>query len=86
MSRWDKAVADRAPAQLRNKLGIAVAQRTYAAYRELLDSPSWRGLFDKGAPPHRMLFASTGTKAASWNDLMSCVAAKRGRKTGSRAA
>ena len=162
VSRWDKAVADKAPAHLRNRLGIAVAHRAYAAYRELLDSPAWRGLADKGAAPQRLLFASTGTKdpsasdvlyvealiapdtidtmpdatllafakhgsvkptlsadageadtvlaqfaeagvdtaaladklqregarafAESWNDLMSCVAAKRGRKTDSRAA
>jgi len=162
VSRWDKAVADRAPTHLRNRLGIAVAHRAYAAYRELLDSAPSRGLADKGAAPQRLLFASTGTKdpsasdvlyvealiapdtidtvpdatllafakhgsirgtlsadadeadavlaqfakagvdtaaladklqregarafAESWNDLMSCVAAKRGRKTGSRAA
>lgn len=70
VSRWDKAVADRAPAHLRNKLGIAVAQRTYAAYRELLDSPSWRGLFDKGATAQRLLFASTGTKDPSAPDVL----------------
>ena len=162
VSRWDKAIGDSVPASLRNQLGIAVAHRAYAAYRELLDSPSWRGLADKGAAPQRLLFASTGTKdpsasdvlyvealiapetintmpdatllafaehgaikgtlsadageaaaalaqfakagvdtealgeklqrdgahafVDSWNDLLSCVAAKRGRKTGSRAA
>ena len=162
VSRWDVAVADKVPGQLRNRLGIAVAQQAYAAYRKLLDSPSWRGLADKGAAPQRLLFASTGTKdpsasdvlyvealiapdtintmpdatllafaqhgsiedtlsahadeadavlaefakarvdtdaladelqrdgakafIKSWNDLLSCVAAKRGRNTGSRAA
>ena len=39
VSRWDMAVQDRVPAELRNRLGIAIAGRTYRAYRELLDSP-----------------------------------------------
>ena len=36
VSRWDKAVGDKAPVELRNRLGIAIAGRTYRAYRELL--------------------------------------------------
>ena len=44
ISRWDKAVMDKVAPALRNTLGIAVAKRTYAAYRELLDSPQWRTL------------------------------------------
>ena len=36
ISRWDVAVAGKVPAELTNRLGIAVAQRTYKAYLELL--------------------------------------------------
>ena len=62
VSRWDKAVSDRVPGDLRNRLGIAVAARTYQAYRELLASPRWRRLAAAGAGPQRLLWASTGTK------------------------
>ena len=37
ISRWDAAVADEAPDELRNRLGIAIGKRTYAAYREVLE-------------------------------------------------
>ncbi len=62
VSRWDVAVKDKVPAALRNRLGIAVANKTYRAYRELLDSQRWRKLSAAGAQPQRMLWASTGTK------------------------
>ena len=62
VSRWDKAVLDRVPAELRNRLGIAIAGRTYRAYRELLASQRWRSLAARGARPQRLLWASTGTK------------------------
>jgi transaldolase len=62
VSRWDKAIADKVPDALRNRLGIAVGQRTYRAYRELLVSPRWRKLADAGALPQRLLWASTSTK------------------------
>jgi transaldolase len=62
VSRWDVAVQDSAPKELRNRLGIAVAGRAYQAYRELLDSPRWRQLARVGAVPQRLLWASTGTK------------------------
>lgn len=35
ISRWDVAVADKVPVKLKNKLGIAIAQRTYKAYDTL---------------------------------------------------
>ena len=35
ISRWDVAVKDKVPKELQNRLGIAVAQRSYRAYREL---------------------------------------------------
>lgn len=62
VSRWDKAVRAKAPAGLRNRLGLAVAARTYRAYRELMASPRWRKLALAGARMQRLLWASTGTK------------------------
>jgi transaldolase len=62
VSRWDVAVKDKVPAELRNRLGIAIGGRVYRAYRELLASPRWRKLADAGARPQRLLWASTGTK------------------------
>jgi transaldolase len=62
VSRWDKAVEKTAPVHLRNRLGIAIARRTYRAYRELLDSSRWWALSTSGARPQRLLWASTGTK------------------------
>jgi len=62
VSRWDVAVQDQVPAELRNRLGIAIAQRAYVAYRELLESPRWRKLEQGGARAQRLLWASTGTK------------------------
>jgi transaldolase len=62
ISRWDRAVGDKAPAELRNQLGIAVAGRAYHAHIELLASKRWRDLEAAGARKQRMLWASTGTK------------------------
>jgi transaldolase len=70
VSRWDKAIADRAPAALHNRLGIAIGQRTYKAYRELLASPRWKKLADAGAMPQRLLWASTSTKDPEARDTM----------------
>ncbi len=70
VSRWDVAVADEVPAELRNRLGIAVAKRTYRAYRELLDSERWQRLQNEGARPQRMLWASTGTKDPDASDVL----------------
>lgn len=62
VSRWDAAVTAKVPSQLRNRLGIAIAKRTYKAYREVLASPRWQRLAAAGARPQRLLWASTGTK------------------------
>ena len=62
VSRWDVAVKDKVPDSLRNRLGIAIAMRTYQAYRDLLASPRWQKLAASGALPQRLLWASTGTK------------------------
>ena len=70
VSRWDKAVSDRAPPELRNRLGIAIAGRTYRAYRELLASARWRKLAAAGARPQRLLWGSTGTKDPKASDTL----------------
>jgi transaldolase len=70
VSRWDKATAGRAPERLRNSLGIAIAQRTYRAYRDVLDSDRWQRLSGEGARPQRLLFASTGTKDPNASDVL----------------
>ena len=62
VSRWDVAVKDKVQHELRNRLGIAIAKRTYKAYRELLASPRWLALEAAGARVQRLLWASTGTK------------------------
>jgi transaldolase len=62
VSRWDVAIADKAPAKLRNQLGIAVAGQVYESYRSVLDSARWHRIFNAGARAQRLLFASTGTK------------------------
>jgi transaldolase len=70
ISRWDSAVMDKAPDSLRDKLGIAIAKRTYKAYRELLASPRWQRAFNFGARPQRLLWASTGTKDPKASDVL----------------
>ena len=62
VSRWDAAVAGKVPSDLNNRLGIAIALRTYKAYRSLIGSPRWQRAYNEGAIPQRLLWASTGTK------------------------
>ncbi len=70
VSRWDSSVATRIPEELRNQLGIAVAKRTYKAARSLLTSARWQRVYNLGARPQRLLWASTGTKDPSaWKVL-----------------
>ena len=70
VSRWDAAVAARVPEALRNRLGIAIGMRTYRAYRNLLDSPRWQRVYNAGARPQRLLWASTGTKDPNASDIL----------------
>jgi len=70
ISRWDKATMGKVPGELRNELGIAVAKRTYKAYRQLLDSERWLRLANAGARPQRLLWASTGTKDLAASDVL----------------
>jgi len=70
VSRWDVAVMGKVPESLRDQLGIAIAKRTYKAYRALLDSPRWQRVFNSGARPQRLLWASTGTKDPKAPDVL----------------
>lgn len=70
VSRWDKATADKVPADLRNRLGIAVGMLTYRAYRDLMETDRWQRLANQGARPQRLLFASTSTKDPSASDVL----------------
>ena len=70
VSRWDAAVANQVPDNLKNKLGIAIAQRSYAAVRSLLTSPRWQRVYNAGARPQRVLWASTGTKDPQASDIL----------------
>ena len=70
ISRWDTAVSHTAPAELRNQLGIAMAKRTYKAYCNLLGSPRWQRVYNAGARPQRLLWASTGTKDPNASDVL----------------
>jgi transaldolase len=71
VSRWDVAVKDKAQGEFRNnRLGIAIAMRTYKAYRDLLASKRWQKLAASGARPQRLLWASTGTKDPAASDTL----------------
>ena len=70
VSRWDSAVMGKVPDSLRGQLGIAIAKRTYKAYRGLLASPRWQRVFNAGARPQRLLWASTGTKDPRASDVL----------------
>jgi transaldolase len=70
ISRWDSAVRGKVPDSLSDQLGIAVAQRTYKAYRDLLTSPRWQRVYNAGARPQRLLWASTGTKDPKASDVL----------------
>lgn len=70
ISRWDVAVKDTAPAELKNRLGIAVVQQAYVAYLELVASARVQRLMNEGARPQRALWASTGTKDPAASDTL----------------
>jgi transaldolase len=70
VSRWDKATLDKLPGDLRDRLGIAVSQQSYKAYRDLLDSDRWQRLEGLGARAQRLLFASTSNKDPQASDVL----------------
>jgi transaldolase len=70
ISRWDVAIAGKVPAELTNRLGIAVAQRAYKTYLQLLASPRFQRAANAGARAQRLLWASTGTKDPKASDVL----------------
>ncbi len=70
VSRWDVAVKQEVSLPFHNRLGIAIAMRTYKAYRDLLASARWCELAAAGARPQRLLWASTGTKDPAAPDTL----------------
>ena len=70
ISRWDAAVAGKVPPALTNTLGIAIGQRTYKAYCDLVASPRYRRVMNAGGRPQRLLMASTGTKDPKASDTL----------------
>jgi len=70
LSRWDGATLEKVPDPLKDKLGIAIGQRVYKAYRDVLASDRWQRLANFGARPQRLLFASTGTKDPKASDVL----------------
>ncbi len=70
VSRFDPAVADRVPADLRNQLGVAIGRKAYAEYRAFFSTDRWLRLMNEGARPQRLLFASTGTKDPAASDTL----------------
>jgi len=70
ISRWDKATMDKVPERDRDRLGVAIGQQAYKAYRDVLESDRWQRLANLGARPQRLLFASTGTKDPKASDVL----------------
>src|ERR1700758_53915 len=70
LARWDVAVTGKVPDALNDRLGIAIAKRTYKAYLGLLSSPRWMRAYNAGARPQRLLWASTGTKDPKASDVL----------------
>jgi transaldolase len=70
VSRWDAAISSDVADALRNRLGIAIAKRTYRAYRDLISSSRWQRIYNQGGRPQRLLFASTGTKDPQASDVL----------------
>ncbi len=70
VSRWDTAVANKVPAALKNMLGITTAKRIYKTYRDFLGSSRWQRIYNAGARPQRLLWASTGTKDPKASDVL----------------
>lgn len=69
ISRWDDAVRDRVPVDVKNRLGVAIGARIYRDYSELLASQRWQRLAALGARPQRLVW-STDRKDPKASDTM----------------
>jgi len=70
ISRWDKATMDKVPARDRDRLGVAIGQQAYKAYRDVLASDCWQRLANYGARSQRLLFVSTAIKDPKASDVL----------------
>ena len=70
VSRWDVAVMGKVSAELTNRLGIAIGQRAYEVYCDLIASPRSQRTLNFGARTQRLLMASTGTKDPKASDIL----------------
>jgi transaldolase len=70
VNRWDVMVKEEVSSPFHNRLGIAMAMRTYRAHRELLASDRWKSLAAAGARPQRLMWSGTGTRAAAAPDTL----------------
>lgn len=70
VSRWDKAVSDKSPLKLKNKLGIAVMHKTFHVYSQFLSTQKVKRVMNFGVFPQRLLWASTGTKDPNASDIL----------------
>jgi transaldolase len=70
INHWDIAVAGKVPPMLNNQLGIAMANRIYKAYHNLLASPRWNRTYNAGVRPQRLLWTGTGTKDPLASDII----------------
>ena len=70
ISRWDVAVKDKVPADLVDKLGLAVGGVSYKAFCDMLATPRMLRAMNAGARPQRLLFASTGVKSKTAADIL----------------
>ena len=69
VSRWDRAITEKVPASLHNKLGLAIMTKTYDTYLQFLKSDNVRKIMNEGAFAQRILWASTGTKDPEISDI-----------------
>jgi transaldolase len=70
VSRWDNAVRAKVPDGLENRLGIAIAMQTYNSYQRFIASLRCQRIYNAGARPQRLLWASTGTKDPHASDTL----------------
>ena len=68
VNRWDVAVKEEISAPFHDRLGIAMAMRTYKAHNELLASQRWHRLAAAGARPPRLLWNGTASNGSAARD------------------